>query len=342
MRYFEACIFCGEQKQPSDEHVFPAGLGGDDRRYILKEGVCRDCNNGFSGIEATFLRRSIVALARVIHQRENRDGRAPTFDPMESYISDEDGEAFEAGYVSGFNAEVYPQVTLIGEKTITSAPDRESLLVFLNRAKTLLLRDELVLIEKNRSNTRNKFVISRFRYQRNTFMFVVKEGAPKVPKGCIWVERTLNSKVNSDCRLYRRSGSQLVVKAKVESGIGMQLASIRHTLPLLLDQAERVEGQLLHQPLVTTTCLGWSPDCDRVIAKIGINFLAKEFGLEAARHPDLKPVKTFISGENHSFRTAFMDEDTKHEAFGYVPKGHHCVLVSHQISDGRSRSFISM
>jgi hypothetical protein len=338
----QECIYCGEPKRSSDEHVFPAGLGGDDSRYILKEGVCADCNNGFSGIEATFMRRSVVALARSIHQVRNRDGRAPTFDPVESHITDEQGVAFQAGYVNGFNLEVFPQIIIVGEEITTSGPSKEKLISFLEKARTVLNRPELQLVEKNRSNTRNKFSISRFQYQGGTFHFHVKEGADKAPGNGIWVDQTSNAKVDNDCCLYRRSGSQLVIKAGPDVPIGKLLASIRHSLPLILAQAEHVESQSITHPLVTTSSLGWSGDCDRVVAKIGINFLAKQFGLDAARHPDLLSVKAFIAGRSDSFRTSFLEVDTKLDVFGNVPEGHHCVLLWHEASSGRSRPMICM
>jgi len=43
------CIFCLQEKHSlTDEHVFPAALGGV---LVLKDSVCSECNNGFSKFE---------------------------------------------------------------------------------------------------------------------------------------------------------------------------------------------------------------------------------------------------------------------------------------------------
>lgn len=339
----EKCIYCDQPKPFTGEHIFPAGLGGDDARYVLKVGVCGDCNHGFSGIESTFQRRSVVGLARVIHQAKNRDGAPPKFDPVESHILDENGQFLEAGYVGGFNAQVLPQITVLGETITTTCPTKDALLSFLKQATALLSKDELKLIEKNRSNTRNNFFVSRYRYNGKAYHFILKEGAEKPPKDGIWIEVTINQKVDADACLYRRTGKQLVIKTKSVQSLNVVLGSIRRTLPGITAQVENAQGQVIQQPLVATTCLGWPPDCDRVIAKIGINFMAKDAGLDAARHPDLDAVKAFIFGKSGTHRTGFLDEETKAETFGNVPEGHHCVIISYgQTSTGRLTAMIAM
>lgn len=141
--------------------------------------------------------------------------------------------------------------------------------------------------------------------------------------------------------MYRRTGSQLVLKLKKNEPIRKILGDIRRTLPAIIAQAENAEERDIVKPLVTTTSLGWSRECDRVLAKIGINFVAHEAGLDAARHPDLKKAKIFISGKSDTHRTAFLDKNIMQQAFGDVPSGKHCVLLSHSQAGGRCRAVIS-
>jgi hypothetical protein len=64
--------------------------------------------------------------------------------------------------------------------------------------------------------------------------------------------------------------------------------------------------------------------------------LAKDAGLDTAKHPALDAVKAFIFGTSGTHRSGFLDDDTKAETFGCVPEGHHCVLISYgQTSTGR-------
>jgi hypothetical protein len=50
------CIYCPRIGPFSAEHVIPAGLGGDDERFMLHGMVCKSCKTGiFSRLEAAFL-----------------------------------------------------------------------------------------------------------------------------------------------------------------------------------------------------------------------------------------------------------------------------------------------
>ena len=40
----ETCIYCGEQKPFTAEHVVSAGIGGDDPDWMLTDCICSDCN----------------------------------------------------------------------------------------------------------------------------------------------------------------------------------------------------------------------------------------------------------------------------------------------------------
>lgn len=58
------CIFCLEEKPPSDEHVIPESIGG---RLRIKE-VCRECNSNLSRlVDNPFASCSLIQLARYNH-----------------------------------------------------------------------------------------------------------------------------------------------------------------------------------------------------------------------------------------------------------------------------------
>lgn len=58
------CIYCDGAGPFSDEHVVCAGLGGDDKRFLLVNVVCARCNTDvFSPLELEALRSSPLAIA---------------------------------------------------------------------------------------------------------------------------------------------------------------------------------------------------------------------------------------------------------------------------------------
>src|SRR3989442_1307932 len=67
------CIFCLQEKEIlTDEHVFPAALGGV---LALKDSVCAECNNGFSKFEQPLVAE--LAPIRLILQIPDRYGEIP-------------------------------------------------------------------------------------------------------------------------------------------------------------------------------------------------------------------------------------------------------------------------
>src|SRR5262249_10158905 len=67
------CLFCRKEcEKPSDEHVFPAALGGN---LVVRAGACTECNNSFSKAEQ--LLASELAPIRLIFQIPDRYGNVP-------------------------------------------------------------------------------------------------------------------------------------------------------------------------------------------------------------------------------------------------------------------------
>jgi hypothetical protein len=67
------CLFCPTDQDPlTDEHVFPAALGGI---LVVESSVCSECNNGFSRFEQPLIME--LAPIRLIFRIPDRYGRIP-------------------------------------------------------------------------------------------------------------------------------------------------------------------------------------------------------------------------------------------------------------------------
>jgi hypothetical protein len=66
------CIFCGNENDLTDEHVFPAFMGGE---LEVRDASCKTCNNMFGVAEAA-IRNATVPLLNLL-RIQNRDGRVP-------------------------------------------------------------------------------------------------------------------------------------------------------------------------------------------------------------------------------------------------------------------------
>lgn len=66
------CMFCRSEENLTDEHIFPAFMGGE---LVVRNGSCKRCNREFSLAEAA-LKKSMVHLLNLL-QIENRYGVVP-------------------------------------------------------------------------------------------------------------------------------------------------------------------------------------------------------------------------------------------------------------------------
>jgi hypothetical protein len=68
------CIFCLEEKDPSDEHIIPDSIGG----VLCISEVCRDCNSALSRlVDNPFANSPIIKLCRHTHEIGGKRGKIP-------------------------------------------------------------------------------------------------------------------------------------------------------------------------------------------------------------------------------------------------------------------------
>jgi len=98
------CLFCEkEYEKLSNEHVFPAALGGN---LELRDGVCTSCNNEFSKFEAA-LAKELVPI-RLLLNVPDRYGDIPS---AEAVVKTKDGE-YKAKANADRTVQVRPIVTV--------------------------------------------------------------------------------------------------------------------------------------------------------------------------------------------------------------------------------------
>ncbi|WP_066302082.1 hypothetical protein [Bacillus sp. FJAT-29937] len=85
----------------SEEHIFPAGIGGIQK--LPMEYVSHNCNNGFSGMELSFMRNSLIALPRQFvgpGKRGNLNPMNATQGPISLMKGLASPNSIELGYLS--------------------------------------------------------------------------------------------------------------------------------------------------------------------------------------------------------------------------------------------------
>lgn len=293
------CIYCGKYGPYTDEHVFPAGLGGDDRRFLLKKMVCVDCNtNVFSKLEAKFMRESPIALARVFLQEHGRGkgkkAEPPKFDPEKNTIIDpETGRRLEAELQAGGVPVLLPQIVMASGQLGCTGSDAPSIRKFLDQL-TGLLSDEVKIVEKLKQEGSAGYMVTTLNWIDGAYVPSNSMCFPKPPIVCIWIE-SLSRSVNFDAeaRLFLRSAGQVVLRVDEIKRAFEWLTFGRKSLSALIEK-DLPASKTVEQPSMH---LGMNVDLDaysRVLAKIGMNFAIHAYGENYCRHSAFDDIKRQI------------------------------------------------
>ena len=113
-RHIAGCIYCGRLGPYTDEHVVSAGLGGDDKEWMLSDCVCSNCNTvTFSKMESYFLKASPIGLSRLFLQPATRDGKPPSPLQVKSTLHHEESDQKFAGELqAGGQGAVFPSLMI--------------------------------------------------------------------------------------------------------------------------------------------------------------------------------------------------------------------------------------
>ncbi|WP_277036592.1 hypothetical protein [Caballeronia mineralivorans] len=316
--------------------MFPKGLGGDDRRFMLVEMVCGHCNTDvFSKLEASFMRNSPVAIARIFMQKikgSGTDAIIPRFDTRSTtVVSPEHGEV-EAEMLAEGVAVILPQLLLLGDDKCAMTGSDESAVPSFLEALRSHLGDAASLVHKVASPDGTRFDITDYQYRASRYIEQSSYAASKPPGICIWREHfpviDQSQRSSRHPTLYRRSAGQIVLRTHQES-------DARHLLTVARAAVEALE----HVPLPTgrdienpSMLFSISVDMDafgRVLTKIGLNLVAHSFGEDYIRHSAFDITKAAVLGrtqEGIHYETSGADAALK-MTFSGVPHARHAMTL---------------
>ncbi|WP_141697325.1 HNH endonuclease [Pseudomonas aylmerensis] len=328
------CIYCDSEGPFTEEHVFPAGMGGDDRGYLLIDTVCGQCNYIFSKFETSLMRRSVIALARILLQPHGRRrGEPPEIETLETQVIDSNGLSVESGH-NGSKIEILAQLILIDDRIETTATDEESLQDFLKSLSKLLIDEKLLVIQALTKNKPKLFEVSTYKLSGRDYEFQTKEVVAAPPKKGIWISYTghLNKQNKpAPTRIFLRSKGGIVLKTHDSSAVGKILGSVKRTLPSILSGSKNTTTSEIQNPLVAMTSESWSGDCDKAIAKIGFNLLVHSIGKKSATDVAFKKIKSLILDNTAQLPFSLLPDSAegkiKKDLFANIPKNNHCLLL---------------
>ena len=271
----------------------PAGLGGDDRDWLLKDVVCAVCNNKvFSPLEMKVMRSSPLAIARLFFQSRSRDRGAKTAAPSIQapigYFDDPDsGLMLEQELGSRGQSTILPQVIVVPPNTISvTGPDIASVEGLV--AELGSLADALTICEKTREGLEVWFQLTPLTWDGDRYLTGSASAETKAPRDAIWLEPLERPETEPvgllTPRVFRRPKGPIVCRAGSVEDTARLLGFIRTNNDALV-VPDGTKAKVTENPGIHLRQNMDGIAYDRVLTKIAFNLCAHLFGAEAVRAP---------------------------------------------------------
>lgn len=327
----KTCIFCGEVREFTDEHVFPAGLGGDDKQFLLRGMVCGNCNTlVFSKMELRFMRSSPAAVGRQFLQPNSRKRGKKKTSPIlytrTTTVFTEEYGAVEAEITAMGKPLILPQILFRGKDIIGYIGDNTEELNCYIETLVSTLSDIVHVVHKIVNADMIEYKVEILRWNGEQFLLLSQQVSNKPPKNCVWreiLEPSSKGEVYRQTTLYLRREGQLVLRLATDGDFIGLLTQARKAAPLMLGKT----GKITHveNPLVK---LVMSIDCNdenKVYAKIGLNIIAYALGEDYIRHHAFNKIKKSILTGKSTIK--MVTPPAISDPFNGVPKDRHVAMI---------------
>lgn len=330
------CIYCASTGPFTDEHVVPAGLGGDDKNWLLQDVVCGVCNTTvFSPLEIKVMRSSPLAIARLFFQSRsrNRGGKttAPSIQAPVSYFDDpETGLLLEQELRSKGQPTIFPQVIVVPPNQVTvTAPDVPAANKLVDELSSLA--DLLTICVKERDGRGVRFQLTPLTWQDNRYSVGEVARQAKAPTDAIWLEPLERPATNSAAtltpRVFRRTNGPLVCRAGSVDDAARLLTFIRANHSELVVPAGSPPIST-DTPNIHFRQLMDAAAYNRVLTKIGVNLCAHLFGPDAVRTSAFDAARDYARKASGAVRRWPRDVAKRYtERFPRLPH-HHLFVVT--------------
>lgn len=328
------CIYCKSTGPFSEEHVFPAGMGGDDKNFILLNLVCKNCNTGiFSKLELSLMRRSPIAIGRKFLQTRTRTKglrtSRPTVETKTHFIIDEEGRLLEAEYDSSGKETILAQFIIEDGKIYYTARDQELLEKIYQNIRSTLDTPNINLIIKKKIDT-VYFEIETYDWLDGEYKLSSTEVRKKPPVQGIWLENFSGHETDFPPRFFQKLSGQLILRTSSNIHPAKLLRGMRRTLPSMLIDKDEAVSNSIQQPIVQIQMEVDADGVERALAKIGMNFLAITFGPSFIDRPQFDSIKSSILTGNPEL--PYSSYGTNNAAavrhlFGDIPEKCHCLML---------------
>ncbi len=143
------CVYCSVNPPGNSEHVFCAGLGGEN---IFMNSVCNNCNTRFSPLERELLQNSPIGFMRSVEgiegHRRNKKRPSPLKHNEIFSVDEVDNIVYEVGSFKALKSFRRPQIIQIKGKIYIEGPDTEDIQEFADAFEKWIKENRIMVLEK--------------------------------------------------------------------------------------------------------------------------------------------------------------------------------------------------
>jgi hypothetical protein len=326
------CIYCPSTGPFTKEHIFPAGLGGDDA-FQLVDLVCGHCNkNVFSPLDQALMRKSPTAVGRIFRMTEGRrDGGPPQLASDVVEMAGANTQLVqEMELLAGGKCGVRPQILFNGIECPTLAADHADMQTFI---ATLLatITSDVKLIVKEKADHGTFFHVTSFQWDGSHYHERDTTTEKRPPALGIWREALTASNPNEPDwiyvpRLFLRREGQLVLRVLPDSDVSVILRNARIVVTQLQQQPNFTSVPTEKPNVRVSMTMAMNP-VHRAMAKTGVNHVCHEYGDTTARLPAFDLVKQAIRTGTPQLDVHHMDDPTLETTFNRDAREVHLAML---------------
>lgn len=339
-----ACIYCGGPGPFTAEHVIPASIGADDVNWLLKDCVCQSCNTGvFSPLELLFARSSLFYLSRLALQPRGRKRGSKSEPPkaqlQESLYFDPDLNLILEAIITGgdgLNPVSLPQIHIVPDPsgiafTIT-APDEQTLRKLFSDLEEAL-GDHVVMVEKSDGAAGGRYVFHHLQRTSDGYRIASSSHGDRAPPGAIWY-----APLAPVVSYAKSTGAQLSPRVfRHESGsLTCRTGDISAAVTMLTVFSGEIAGwsvpagtpiQSTPTPAYRQTLVYNHAAYCRVLAKIGLNVIAKTSGLTVIRQVAFDRAKRYVLEGRPRLVTRYVGDEEIPTSLMALADTHHLIGI---------------
>jgi hypothetical protein len=297
------CAYCNTNPSDESEHVFPFGLGGENK---FLNCVCKECNGKFSEMEGELLQKSIIGLMRnevgLEGYRKDRDHPASLKKATLLFQDETSGVVYDVGQSAGFMPYMRPQmIEIAGAFYLEGSSDKD-----LKRFSKLFVKwstNNLMLVElpfKGISPNAVKFKKVNEEYTTENVTVDEARGAILLkqisPEHKLYNELTQRLFLDDEGKLFLRSRS-------IKEGTKF----IKRLLSLIETRTSFNSFQKKTFTSTPTINVSFKFDqkmVERALVKIGLNTLFQHYP-DSRYNKELDAAKQFVRFGNNEFESFF-------------------------------------